>query len=491
MSLDYSGERFIPGMPISIELEHMHRYVLATSLAHGKRVLDVASGEGYGSNLLAQVAASVIGVDISTEAIAHAQETYRQPNLKFRVGDCAQLPVDSSSMDLVVSFETIEHHARHEAMLVEIDRVLTPDGLFIISSPNKQTYSDIPGTHNRFHVKELYLDEFETLLRRIFPSVVLYGQRSGMASVVAPLQAAQAPYEHVRWLGDHFFSANASVSSIYFVAVASKSAALPQLPISTFEIDRHTVLSSEIAPLMFETKMFWRAAWSEQHDGYAEERANAQCYAVDGKRHVIQLAFPDGASSITRIRLDIVNALGVVDIHDLHLLDQSGVGIWKWSGDLALMQRRVQLVLLPSLTPEVCGVAVSLGNDPWFELDFPDGVYARIQPGCTLVIKLTPYRLLDRLPFVLQNIPRQVASTLQGSSAVCSVPGKVKCEPLGLATSLEELKGLLQATLTQRDQTIARQGEQLRRLREELIRAEAQLDLLKDLVLGGGEDDWL
>jgi protein-L-isoaspartate O-methyltransferase len=491
MTLEFNGERFIPGMPISIEIEHMHRYVLASSLAKGKHVLDVASGEGYGSNLLAQVAASVMGVDISAEVIEHAQETYQRPNLEFRVGDCTQLPVDSSSIDVVVSFETIEHHDQHEAMLAEISRVLKPDGMLIISSPNKQTYSDIPGTHNQFHVKELYLDEFERLLRRVFSNVVLYGQRAGMSSVFAPLHATEAPVEHMCWLGDRLVSATATVSAIYFVALASKSVALPRLPTSVFEINRPAALNTELAPAMFETKMFWRAAWSEQYDGYAEERAYSQCYAVDGKRHVIQLMFPAEAGQVTRIRLDIVNALGVVDIHDLRVLDQSGAPIWKWSGDIALMQRRVQLVLLPGLNPEARSTVVSLGNDPWFELDLPGDVYELIQSGCALVIELTPYRLLDRLPFVLQHIAQQLASTLQGSIAVCPAQGEATVESLGLAASLEALKGLLQSTLAQRDQTIAQQGMQLSRLREEFIRAEAQLDLLKEVMLSGREVDRL
>jgi cyclopropane fatty-acyl-phospholipid synthase-like methyltransferase len=115
--LPFDGERFIPGMDGALELEHVHRYALAKKLAAGKIVLDIASGEGYGSRMLAGVAARVIGVDISDDAIAHARQTYRAPNLEFRTGSCAAIPLEDRSVDLVVSFETIEHHAQHEEIL--------------------------------------------------------------------------------------------------------------------------------------------------------------------------------------------------------------------------------------------------------------------------------------------------------------------------------------------------------------------------------------
>jgi ubiquinone/menaquinone biosynthesis C-methylase UbiE len=491
VALSYTGERFVPGIEGIIEAEHMHRYLLACELASGLNVLDVASGEGYGSNLLARTAAAVIGVDISSNAINHAQETYRQPNLNFRVGDCCELPVDTASIDMVVSFETIEHHDKHEAMIFEIARVLKPDGFLLISSPNKLTYSDIPGKHNRFHVKELYLEEFETLLRRYFPNVVLYGQRVEMFSIITSLQAVQAPFEHFRWSGDQVVSSKSIDSSVYFVALASKSVALPQLPISAFEIDRPAALTSDIAPRLFETKMYWRSARTEPYDKYSEERACSQHYAVDSARHVIELTFPEAAGLVSRIRLDVIEGLGVVDIHDLRLLDPSGIAIWKWSGDQTLMQQWVRLVFLTGLTPGASCSIISIANDPWCELDLPDAIYARIQPGCTLRIELTPYWLLDRLPFVLKQIAQRVTSSPHTSSLLTVPSSTDKRESPSLAVSLEAVKGLLQATLTKREQTIAQQNWQLRSMREELIRAEAQLDLLKDVMLDSREEDRL
>ena len=91
-ALTATGERFIPlQMSGDIELEHLHRYAIALSFATGKSVLDIASGEGYGSNLLAKVANSVIGVDISTDAISYAINRYPRKNLEFRHGCCARI----------------------------------------------------------------------------------------------------------------------------------------------------------------------------------------------------------------------------------------------------------------------------------------------------------------------------------------------------------------------------------------------------------------
>ena len=134
--LEPSGERFLPDMQGNIALEHLHRYLMAREFVAGKVVLDIACGEGYGSALLAEAAARVIGVDISPEAVAHASAVYGRPNTMFQVGHCAEIPLSRASVDAVVSFETIEHHAEHEAMFMEIKRVLRPGGLLIMSSPD-------------------------------------------------------------------------------------------------------------------------------------------------------------------------------------------------------------------------------------------------------------------------------------------------------------------------------------------------------------------
>ncbi|MEQ1527380.1 MAG: methyltransferase domain-containing protein [Gallionella sp.] len=234
--LQWTGERYLPNVEGQVELEHVHRYAIAREVVRGKTVLDIASGEGYGSNFLAEVAAQVIGVDISEAAVAHAQEKYHRQNLEFRVGSCAEIPLESASVDVVVSFETIEHHVQHEEMMREIRRVLRPDGVLIMSSPDKHEFTEVHNYSTHFHVKELYRDEFETLLEKYFPHVRLYGQRVGYGSYLASLELQAASQGSINYVGNlQACSKYAGVSRpIYFVAIASGKA-LPILDDSFFE----------------------------------------------------------------------------------------------------------------------------------------------------------------------------------------------------------------------------------------------------------------
>lgn len=185
--LAFTGERYIPGVQGEIWIEHWHRYHFASRLAGGKRVLDVACGEGYGAALLAHVADSVTGADLSGEVIAHARAAYASmPHLCFIEAPCTRLPLPDASFDLVVSFETVEHIAEQDAFVDEIARLLAPGGVLLISCPNKREYSDRRQYANEFHVKELYRDELSRLLARRFAHTAWYGQRPGFFSLIAP-----------------------------------------------------------------------------------------------------------------------------------------------------------------------------------------------------------------------------------------------------------------------------------------------------------------
>src|SRR5436853_461771 len=104
--LEWTGERYVSGLGGQIEHEHYHRYLFSLGFCQGKAVLDIACGEGYGSYLLGQVAASVIGVDIDRQVVAWANRHYLNERVSFRQGDATGMPIDSCSIDVVVSFET-------------------------------------------------------------------------------------------------------------------------------------------------------------------------------------------------------------------------------------------------------------------------------------------------------------------------------------------------------------------------------------------------
>ena len=225
--LPFTGERFIPGTKGEIWVEHWHRYHFAARWCRGKRVLDVACGEGYGSALLARSAAHVTGVDISPEAVAHAKKSYAQlANTDFVCAPCTALPLPDASVDVAVTFETIEHIAEQAGFLQELARVLKPDGVLVLSCPNKLEYSDKRGFANEFHVKELYRDELAALVGARFAHLAWYGQRPSFFSVIAPEGARASTGQLIETAEASITESVATLSHpLYFLLVAARTAA--------------------------------------------------------------------------------------------------------------------------------------------------------------------------------------------------------------------------------------------------------------------------
>lgn len=232
LALPATGERFLTEYKDESVAEHLHRYSIAMELCAGKEVLDIASGEGYGSNLLASVAKNVVGVDVAQEAINHASSKYKRDNLRYVHGSASSIPIDSSSIDVAVSFETLEHHFEHEAMLRELRRVLRPNGLLIISTPEKLNYTDRRHVKNEYHVKELYLKEFRELVARHFDKTSLFFQQIIYGSVVAPekdtfgLEFTQGDFSG--------FTREAALPMPFYNICLASNVSLPTLPISIF-----------------------------------------------------------------------------------------------------------------------------------------------------------------------------------------------------------------------------------------------------------------
>ena len=229
--MEFTGERYVSDLnSAQISYEHWHRYLYATQFVKGKDVLDIASGEGYGSHLLAQTAKSVTGIDISHEAIAFANESYRQSNLSFLQGAMEKIPVaGTDKIDVVVSFETIEHvnTEAQELFLKEVKRLLRDDGIFIVSSPNKLLYSDIPKYKNEFHLKEFYEQEFFEFLQIFFRHVILFGQNifagSDMWRIGDGEHGSAFTEYHISNEGNKFVVSDDKKESLYLIAVCSDS----------------------------------------------------------------------------------------------------------------------------------------------------------------------------------------------------------------------------------------------------------------------------
>jgi|KBSSwiStaDraftv2_1062776.scaffolds.fasta_scaffold133239_2 SAM-dependent methyltransferase len=230
--LEFDGERYVPGTPGEIAYEHWHRYAFVRRFAKGKRVLDAACGEGYGTALLAPVAASATGVDIDAAVVAHATARYgSNARLQYRAGSVAELPFADASFDLVVSFETIEHLAAADQprMLAEFGRVLTPRGLLILSSPNKQRYSEANDYENPFHQHELDRDELVRCLDAAFPHRRWFHQQPLFASAIWSEGRIEGTALGEAWCG-HADAVDAlSIDDgVYYVVLAARTAeALP------------------------------------------------------------------------------------------------------------------------------------------------------------------------------------------------------------------------------------------------------------------------
>jgi SAM-dependent methyltransferase len=236
MTLIDDGSRFVPWSPDHITgLEHVHRYRWAQPFITNKRVLDIASGEGYGSALLAQTARHVLSIDLDWTALKHARTRYALPNLTFVQSNAEQLALAPRSLDVIVCFETLEHINAHDSLLAAFQSALTEDGLLFISTPNKQVYTDDANFHNPHHVHELYHAQFNALLKRYFAHVNIFGQAAVVGSVLSqnqdgvflhqgqPLETAIFEYT-----AEHRLAAvDSTLAPRYFVACCSQQP-LPQ-----------------------------------------------------------------------------------------------------------------------------------------------------------------------------------------------------------------------------------------------------------------------
>jgi len=239
--LEFTGERFLPGIAGEIAHEHWHRYAFARRFARGRRVLDVACGEGYGSALVAHDAVAVTGVDIDAAAIAHARDSYAQRgNLRFEQGSAAALPIPDGAVDLVVSFETIEHLPRDDQarMIAEISRVCAPGAMVVLSAPNPVEYSEARDYRNPFHLHEPSRQELEALLAPAFPAQRWYRQRRYFGSALWCEDADGAGFEVMT--GDAATVQDASPpDAMYYLVVAARAESdlPPPVPAVSFFTD--------------------------------------------------------------------------------------------------------------------------------------------------------------------------------------------------------------------------------------------------------------
>ena len=235
--LEFTGERFTTLVDGETRHAHFHRYFFALQFCRGKDVLDIASGEGYGAALLSAVASRVIGVDNSAEAIRHANVNYCDRHIFFKLGAAEKLPLPDDSVDVVVSFETLEHLEDQEKFLSEIKRVLRPDGLLVMSSPDTSVYSGEKAIRNPYHVKELSRTEFLDLVRRYFRQTAFFCQDSLMGSVITPDPEEKRAVEHEGFtrLYETCFEVSPGLPSATYLLCVASDGVLPGVRVGSFD----------------------------------------------------------------------------------------------------------------------------------------------------------------------------------------------------------------------------------------------------------------
>lgn len=172
-----------PGRPNIEAAIHFARYAICKKLAKGKRVLDVACGEGYGSYILKEAGAEyVVGVDISKESIAKAERLFSKEGLRYQAADVVDLDTlfAEGEFDIVISVETIEHLADPTAFLKSIKRIAKPGGIIILSCPNDHWYYPQDDQANPYHLRKYRLNEFQQISTNILGNNVKWSIGTGV-----------------------------------------------------------------------------------------------------------------------------------------------------------------------------------------------------------------------------------------------------------------------------------------------------------------------
>jgi SAM-dependent methyltransferase len=197
--LSLTGERTLPDVPEENYWfrRHLVVYEWIAARTHGRRVVDLACGEGYGSAVLGRTAASVVGVDANPEAFAHAGAKYTSPTVRF---ERDMIETWSGDVDCVVFLQTIEHVQDPDAVFERVRELIGPGGVAYVSTPNVLTLAPRgeERSGNPWHVREYKPDEYRALCERHFGSVDLLGLHHARK-----LRTHQFAIEHLGWDAIH------------------------------------------------------------------------------------------------------------------------------------------------------------------------------------------------------------------------------------------------------------------------------------------------
>jgi O-antigen biosynthesis protein len=180
MSTNYNGERLVNGVSIlrPLRFENLERFRFFASIIKMGNVLDLGCGQGEGSNFLSQQQGMhVISCDLSSETLLAAQAIWSSSKVNWTITDGQALCFRSSEFDGIVSVEVIEHIPEPARYLSEVRRVLRPNGIFMLTTPNRLRSSLTPGSLWPEHLREYSPEELESILKCYFSRIDLLGEK--------------------------------------------------------------------------------------------------------------------------------------------------------------------------------------------------------------------------------------------------------------------------------------------------------------------------
>lgn len=254
-------------------------------------------------------------------------------------------------------------------------------------------------------------------------------------------------------------------------------------------IGRVSEMSSTTAIGPSTMQVYWSENQGDNCSPYAEDRSSFARYQIDGVRKTLVLVFPVNVARLASLRFDLSNQPAGVVVHRLYVEEANGHILWEWDGDENVLQFAQGVVMRPVQSGLL---TISFNHDPQCLLVLPKDVLECFSGGVRLKVEMTPRPLHEICAEVLSQDDRLIADLrgIADGKLIVDTLATVANEQsrgLGVSKGLEEVANMFESNLARRDQIISEQAMQIRAMRDELLRAEAQLDLLKDLMLGGGE----
>lgn len=256
-------------------------------------------------------------------------------------------------------------------------------------------------------------------------------------------------------------------------------------------VGRVSEMSSTTAIGPSTMQVYWSENQGDNCSPYAEDRSSLAPYQIDGVRQTLVLVFPVNVARVASLRFDLSNQPAGVVVHRLCVEDANGHIIWDWDGDENVLQFAQGVVMRPVQSGLL---TICFNHDPQCVLALPKDVLECFSGGVRLTVEITPRPLQEVCAEILSQDDR-LFTDLRGIANGKSIVGtpatgaEDSYRLPSVSKSMEGVANKLESYLAKRDQIISEQAMQMRAMRDELLRAEAQLDLLKDLMLGGGEVD--